>query len=40
MDSGHLFDTCDPALFITFQISNRGTVPRTFAMDMRGVTVA
>ena len=40
MDSGQLFDTCDPALFITFQISNRGAVPRTFAMDMRGVTVA
>jgi hypothetical protein len=40
MDSGQLFDTCDPALLITFQISNRGTVPRTFAMDMRGVTVA
>jgi len=40
MDSGQLFDTCDPALFITFQISNIGVVPRTFAMNMRGVTVA
>lgn len=36
LDNEMLFDTCDPALFVTFQIQNTGATTATWAMSLFG----
>ena len=39
LDNELMMDTCDPALFITFQIQNTGATTATWAMSVIGHTV-